>query len=182
MKLLQPLLTLLSLVLLASCDTTDGLNVTSPAFKHDELIPIKYSCEGIDVNPEINITSVPEEAKSLALIMHDPDAPMEGGFTHWVMWNIPVKGKIPEAYTGAQQGVNTSGGSGYVGMCPPEGKHHYHYYIYALDTELELPSGTSKQQLEAAMEGHILSEGKLTGLYQKENIPNVQRQDTSTEG
>lgn len=183
MKLIKNVLTLLgAAVLLSSCDATDGLNITSPAFSHDELIPTKYSCEGIDVNPELNIASVPENAKSLALIMHDPDAPMDGGFTHWVMWNISTEGNIPEAYTGAQQGINTSGSTGYVGMCPPEGKHHYHYYVYALDTELDLPPSTDKQKLEQAMEGHILSEGRLTGLYQKENIPNEVRTDRDTEG
>ena len=92
---------------------------------------------------------------------------MPGGFTHWVMWNIPTDGKIPEDYKGAEQGLNGIKKSGYKGMCPPTGTHHYHFLVYALDTKLTMDKNTDKAGLEKAMEGHILATGDLVGLYKK---------------
>ncbi len=143
------------------------LVVTSPGFKENGLIPSKYSCEGAEVSPPLDISNIPSAAKSLALIVHDPDAPMEGGFTHWVMWNIDVKGYLPEGFKNANQGLNSAKQTGYKGMCPPTGTHHYHFKLYALDEMMELDQNNDKASLEKRMQGHILEEGELIGLYKK---------------
>lgn len=144
------------------------LKVTSSSFEHNELIPLKYSCQGENINPALTIRNVPDNTISLAVIMHDPDAPMKGGYTHWVMWNVDPRGNIPEDFSGAMQGHNSSGKKGYVGMCPPGGTHHYEFRVYALDTEVQLFDDISKDALEKAMEGMILAKGVLTGLYKKQ--------------
>ncbi|HEY8780590.1 MAG TPA: YbhB/YbcL family Raf kinase inhibitor-like protein [Mucilaginibacter sp.] len=143
------------------------LTVTSTSFTDNGLIPAKYSCEGQEVNPPLHITGVPDDAKSLALIVHDPDAPAKGGFTHWVVWNIDTKGNIPENFKGAEQGLNGAKKEGYKGMCPPSGTHHYHFMVYALNTRLSISKNTDKAGLEKAMHGHILAEGDIVGLYKK---------------
>lgn len=132
----------------ASLESKD-FTVTSKSFEHDKMMPKKFSCQG-------------------AIIMHDPDAPMEGGFTHWVVWNIDPKTNVKEGFSGGQQGMNTADKKGYVGMCPPSGTHHYHFRVYALDTELNLDENTDKDALEKAMNGHIVAQDLLTGLYKKE--------------
>ncbi|HTF02418.1 MAG TPA: YbhB/YbcL family Raf kinase inhibitor-like protein, partial [Bacteroidia bacterium] len=104
--------------------------------------------------------------KSLALIMDDPDAP-SGDFVHWVMWNIPVQEKIAENTAPGMQGLNGRKETKYTGPCPPSGTHHYHFKIYALDTELSLLTTTDKQGLLLAMKGHILGTGELIGLFKK---------------
>jgi Raf kinase inhibitor-like YbhB/YbcL family protein len=145
-----------------------GLTVTSPAFKANGDIPSKYSCEGVQSSPALQIDGFPTTTKSFAIILHDPDAPMQGGFTHWVIWNIEVGNKnIPEDFKGAEQGLNGAGEAGYKGMCPPTGTHHYHFMVYALDTKLDLDKKTDKAALENAMKGHILAQGDLVGLYAK---------------
>jgi len=141
--------------------------ITSTSFAHNGIIPVKYSCEGSDVNPPIHVSYIPPEAKSLAIIMHDPDAPRNGGFTHWVVWNIGMDGNIPEDFHEAQQGMNSAGTKGYKGMCPPDGVHHYSFRVYALDTRLNLDADTTKELLEKAMDGHILAQGEIIGLYRK---------------
>jgi Raf kinase inhibitor-like YbhB/YbcL family protein len=113
------------------------------------------------------VTGAPSGAKSFALILNDPDAPMPGGFTHWVMWNVAVDGNIPEDFKGAEQGFNGAKRAGYIGMCPPTGVHHYHFKVYALDTQLTLDKSTDKTGLEKAIAGHILAEGEIVGLYKK---------------
>lgn len=145
--------------------------ITSPSFNDGEMIPKKFTNEGGNINPELQIQNVPEGAASLALIMHDPDAPLPGGFTHWVVWNIApgtVVIKQESAPPGSVEGVN-SRGSGYTGPYPPVGHgiHHYEFRLYALDTRLDLPESTGKAQLESAMKGHITEEAKLTGLYER---------------
>lgn len=145
----------------------EQLTVTSEAFEHDKYIPMKYSCQGEGISPTLEISNIPEKAKCLAIIMHDPDAPMEGGFTHWIVWNMPVDRTIPENYTGAMQGVNSSGKTGFIGMCPPSGIHHYNFRVYALKKELNLSATVNKAELEKAMKRHVLAEGVLTGLYKK---------------
>ena len=145
----------------------DKLKVSSKSFKHNGDMPMKYSCEGDNTSPDLHIDNIPKGTKTLAMIMHDPDAPMPGGFTHWVVWNMDVAGDIPENFKGGKQGHNGAKKAGYIGMCPPSGKHHYHFTIYALDTMLDLPEDTNKPELEEAIKGHILAEGTLTGLYQK---------------
>lgn len=144
-----------------------NLTVTSPAFQNNGMIPSKYSCEGDGINPPLNVTNIPPNTVSLAVIMHDPDAPRKGGFTHWVVWNIATDGNIPEKYTGANQGLNGQMENEYKGMCPPAGTHHYHFMVYALDTKLNMSKSTDKAGLEKAMQGHILAKGDLIGLYKK---------------
>lgn len=145
--------------------------VTSPSFADGAMIPKKFTCDGGNINPELQIQNVPKDAKSLALIMHDPDAPMPGGFTHWVVWNIaPTTTLIKEesAPPGAEEGTRGGGKTGYTGPCPPSGRHHYEFRLYALDTMLALSAGTDKAGLEAAMEGHLLGTAELTGLYARQ--------------
>ena len=144
------------------------LKISSTSFENNGPIPAKYSCEGKEVSPPLLINNIPSGVKSLAIILHDPDAPMQGGFTHWVVWNIePVDNKIPENFKGAEQGLNGAKQTGYKGMCPPSGTHHYHFRVYALDAKLNLQEATDKAALEAAMKGHILASGELVGLYKK---------------
>lgn len=143
------------------------LTVTSTSFRDNGMIPGKYSCEGEEISPPLKITDIPADTKSLALIVHDPDAPVKGGFTHWVVWNIDIDGNIPENFKKAEQGLNGSKKRGYKGMCPPSGTHHYHFKVYALDTSLNIDINMDKPGLEKAMSGHVLEEGELVGLYAK---------------
>lgn len=152
--------------------------VVTSVFKNGEFIPKKYACEGEDINPELVITNVPKNAKSIAIICDDPDAPI-GTFVHWVIWNIPVDGdsvKIPEGLKkleklteGTMQGYNDFGKIGYNGPCPPRGHgvHHYHFKVYALDTLLDLKGKVKKTDLEKAMKGHIIESAEIVGLYER---------------
>lgn len=151
------------------------LPVSSPAFQAGDRIPAKYTCQGQDVSLPLEWGQPPAGTESLALIMDDPDAP-GGVFTHWVLFSIPSHSReLPEAVlaqaqlpNGALQGNNDFGKIGYGGPCPPPGQpHRYRFTLYALDQPLELEAGVSKKQLLAAMEGHILAQGRLTGLYQR---------------
>lgn len=143
--------------------------ITSPSFTDNTMIPRKFSCEGGDINPELQIQNVPEDAKTLVLVVHDPDAPIEGGFTHWLVWNInPMRMVIKEESVppGANEGTNGAGRVGYMGPCPPPGPaHRYEFRLYALDTILDLPEASSLRELENAMKGHIITQTLLTGLY-----------------
>lgn len=151
-----------------SATAQSQLTVTSPSFSANGMIPAKYTCQGQQVSPPLQVTGMPSGTKSLAIILHDPDAPMPGGFTHWVIWNLPTDGNIAEGFKGAEQGLNGGKQPGYTGMCPPSGVHHYHFMVYALDENLRLDkSSTTKAILEKAMSGHILAKGELVGLYQK---------------
>jgi Raf kinase inhibitor-like YbhB/YbcL family protein len=167
MRLLSSFLIFAAFILSSfSCSTS--LKITSSAFSENGNIPMKYTCEGEQVNPPLHIAQVPSETQSLALILHDPDAGMQGGFTHWVVWNIdPSTTDIPEGFTGGEQGLNSAKKSGYIGMCPPSGTHHYHFMVYALDTKLDIGKQTGKDGLQKAMKGHILAKGELVGLYKK---------------
>lgn len=145
--------------------------LTSPSFEDGSYIPKKFSCEGGNINPELQIENVPENAKSLALILHDPDAPMAGGFTHWVVWNIaPTTTVIKQESDppGSEVGRNGAGKNTFIGPCPPSGVHHYEFHLYALDSMLDLPLSTNKTQLEPVIQKHLVAETLLTGLYQKE--------------
>jgi Raf kinase inhibitor-like YbhB/YbcL family protein len=167
MKFFSLFLTAVIFVAMTSFTSRQSLTVSSKAFKNNDKIPSEYSCEGKESSPPLTVSNIPREARSLALIVHDPDAPMKGGFTHWVVWDIETSGDIPENYKGGEQGMNSASQPGYKGMCPPSGEHHYHFYVYALDTKLNLGKQTSKAALEKAMHGHILAEGHLVGLYAK---------------
>jgi len=145
--------------------------LTSPAFNHGSQIPSKYTCDGENVNPHLVIHGVPPQAKSLALVMEDPDAPA-GLWIHWVMWNIPPEIKEIREHTvpmGAEEGYNTSGEGGYDGPCPPPGTHRYYFRLFALNVKIKLPSASDKQMLEAAMEQHILATTELMGTYSRTN-------------
>ena len=145
------------------------LKLSSTAFKHNESIPSKYTCDGADINPPLMIENVPANAKSLALIVDDPDAPV-GTWVHWILWNMsPSTAEIKEDSVppGAQQGINDFRKSDYGGPCPPSGTHRYFFKVYALDTTLSLGPKTKKADLERTMQGHIVAQGELIGLYKR---------------
>jgi Raf kinase inhibitor-like YbhB/YbcL family protein len=145
------------------------MQITSSAFQEGGAIPEKFSKNGQNVNPELQIQGAPADAKSLALIVDDPDAPV-GLFTHWLVWNIDPKTKqIAEgsAPSGAVQGKNDFGQSGYGGPQPPSGTHRYFFKIFALDRTLDLKPGAKRKEVDAAMKGHIIGEGQLMGKYSK---------------
>jgi Raf kinase inhibitor-like YbhB/YbcL family protein len=148
--------------------TTEVFHVESLAFSQGEDIPKKYTCEGENVNPPLQFSDLPEETKTLAVIVEDPDAP-NGTFTHWVAWNISPNKPITESNTTGVNGLNSFGSEGYGGPCPPSGSHRYYFKIYALDAKLDLPAGSKKEALQQAMEGHILASGELMGRYKKES-------------
>ena len=142
------------------------MRLTSPAFENNTPIPLKFTCQGEGVNPPLVIENIPENTQSLALIADDPDAP-GGTFVHWVVYDIPVIGRIEENSVPGKQGSNTGGGISYVSPCPPTGTHRYLFKIYALDKVFNLNEGVSKPSLESAMLGHILEKAELIGLYKK---------------
>jgi hypothetical protein len=156
----------LSLVTGIQAEGEGGMKITSPEFKNNSYIPKKFTCEGEDINPALIIEDIPEETKSLALVMDDPDAPM-GTWVHWVVFDIPVVSKIEENSVPGRLGITNSGRRDYHGPCPPSGTHRYFFKIYALDTVLNLAEGISKGALEKAMQGHILDQAQLIGLYQR---------------
>ena len=145
------------------------MKLDSPVFEANGRIPTKFTCVGKDVSPPLRITDAPPSAKSLALIMDDPDAPA-GTWVHWVEWNIPPGPTTIAEAAGrlGVQGTNSWGKRGYGGPCPPSGAHRYFFKVYALDAMLTLPEGTQKSGLLAAMEGHILAQAELVGLYSKQ--------------
>lgn len=148
------------------------MNLTSSAFENDRVIPKKYSCEGIGMNPPLRITDYPMNTVSFAILVHDPDAPV-GDFLHWLIWNVdPNVDEIAggSAPIGSVEGINGMGELGWVGPCPPHGLHHYEFHIYALDKMLEIPETSTRSDFLQAIDGHVLEEATLVGLYEKENI------------
>jgi Raf kinase inhibitor-like YbhB/YbcL family protein len=150
-------------------------HLTSTAFKAEGSVPQGFTCDGDNISPPISWSGTPQGTKSFALIMHDPDAPRPGGYTHWVVYNIPSsvtqleenvpkQERLPDA---GIQGVNDGGRLGYTGPCPPSGTHRYYFRMYALDREVNLKAGVSKSELKAAMKGHILAQTELMGKYKK---------------
>lgn len=157
---------------------TTKMLLTSPAFENNGSVPSKYSCDGGNHNPALSIQYVPETAKSLALIMHDPDAPIAGGFTHWLVWNINPKisgikeesvppgiSAVVGVVAGSVEGKNDAGKIGYIGPCPPSGTHHYHFKLYALDAILDLSESSDRSSLEKEIGKHLLAEAELIGTY-----------------
>ncbi|MDH4091150.1 MAG: YbhB/YbcL family Raf kinase inhibitor-like protein [Cyclobacteriaceae bacterium] len=142
------------------------LDVSSEAFTQNGTIPVRYACDGDDVSPPLTINKIPAQAKSLALIVEDPDAP-GGTWLHWLAWNIPVVKQIGENEVPGDQGMNDFGKISYGGPCPPSGTHRYIFKVYALDDLLDLTEGSSKAELETAMQNHILAHGQLTGVYKR---------------
>jgi Raf kinase inhibitor-like YbhB/YbcL family protein len=143
------------------------VTVSSPAFAANADIPDKYGCKGENVNPPLIISNLPAGTKNVALIMHDPDAP-GGDWVHWVVWNInPSTTEMAEdsVPAGAVQGKTSFGNAQYGGPCPPSGTHHYVFDVYALSDAVDLPAGSSREELVKAMDGHLAGKGSLTGLY-----------------
>lgn len=149
------------------------IEVTSSAFENMGVIPDRYTGRGEDVSPELTLSGLSGEAVSIAIIMDDLDVPWASNYTHWVIWNIPAQGTIPEAIPhgaavpalgNAQQGM-AYGQNRYRGPMPPFGTHRYQFHIFVLDGMLELDSTAEKADLLAAMDGHILQYGSITGWY-----------------
>lgn len=144
------------------------MKITSPAFKAREPIPAKYTCDGENVSPPLVFHDIPSDAVSLALIVDDPDAP-NGTFDHWIVWNLAPS--LKGLAIGAQvpmQGTNHYQVQEYRGPCPPQGPaHRYYFSLFALDSMLDLAAGATKEELEDAMEGHILDEAEIIGLYKR---------------
>jgi len=144
------------------------MEITSSAFKDGDFIPAKYSKNGGDISPPLSFVDIPNDAKSLALVCHDPDAPIEGGFTHWVVWGIsPEISEILEGTFPSEsvQGLNDRQISGWTGPQPPSGTHRYIFYLYCLGANLDLSRNTMRSDLLTAIEGHIIETATLTGLY-----------------
>lgn len=159
-----------------------NMKLTSLAFQEGQFIPSKFTCDGDDINPGLIISDVPSNAKSLALIMDDPDAP-RGTWVHWTVWditpfteeieenNVPIRAPYEPGTPGTPQpaieGITDFGRSGYGGPCPPSGTHRYFFKLYALDTMLNLKQDATKKDLENAMKGHIIAQAQLIGLYKR---------------
>ena len=149
-----------------------SLKLTSPEFENNGEIPSKYTCDGQNTNPSLKVSGAPAAAKSLVLIVDDPDAMKPAGkvWDHWVLWNIDPKtaeikeNSVPE---GAVQGKNGSGKNQYQGPCPPDAEHRYFFKLYALDTKLNLPEGSTKADIESAMQSHVLEKTELVGKYER---------------
>lgn len=147
------------------------MKLISSAFKHENYIPRNYTCDGANINPPLTISDVPSNAKSLALILEDPDVPKylreDRMWNHWIVFNIPPtttqieEGKEPIG----QHGIGTGNNLDYYGPCPPDAEHRYFFKLYALDTQLTLSGNPTKQQVQDAMKGHILAETELMGIY-----------------
>lgn len=145
------------------------MQITSDALQVDGHILPKYTCDGENISPPLTFSEIPDDTKSLAFIMDDPDAP-NGTFTHWLLYNMsPATLQIVEKQmplTGIA-GRNDFGNQGYGGPCPPSGEHRYVFKLFALDTMLDLPEGATSSELQTAMEGHIILSVELTGAYAK---------------
>jgi Raf kinase inhibitor-like YbhB/YbcL family protein len=151
------------------------MQLTSTAFTEGKPIPAKYTCDGTNVSPPLKWTGTPAQAKSLVLIVDDPDAPV-GTWVHWVLYDLPATvGELPEDVAksesiaqGGRQGVNDFKSLGYGGPCPPGGRsHRYFFRLYALDTVLDLKPGATRKEVDRAMQHHVLAEGQLMGTYQR---------------
>ena len=143
-----------------------GMKLTSPAFEENGFIPAQYTCQGADVSPALSLQGLPPETQSLVLIVDDPDAP-GGMWVHWVVFNILPTENIGQGGEPGTQGSNDFRKTSYGGPCPPQGVHRYFFKLYALDTFLPLSSGARKKEVEAAMQGHIIGQATLIGLYEK---------------
>jgi len=149
------------------------MKIESPTFADNQIIPARYTCDGENFNPPLSFGTVPSEAKSLALIMEDPDVPKnirpDGMWDHWLVWNIPPETReiAENAVISWPTGKNTGGKNTYGGPCPPDRQHRYFFKLYALDLLLDFKEGAAKQEVERAMAGHILEMTELIGKYKK---------------
>jgi Raf kinase inhibitor-like YbhB/YbcL family protein len=155
-----------------------SLSLESSAFEHGAEIPARYTCSGEDVSVPLNWEGVPDNARSLVLIVDDPDAPDPDApkmvWVHWVLYNIPPDTNSLAEHTtsttlpaGASEGINDWNRPGYGGPCPPIGRHRYFHKLYALDTVLEDLNQPTRDEVEAAMQGHVIARAELMGTYQK---------------
>lgn len=150
------------------------VKLISSAFKEGQPIPRQYTCDGVNVSPPLEWSGVPANAKTIAIIADDPDAP-SGTWVHWVLYNLPAANiglveNLPpteKLTAGGFQGTSDFGKVGYGGPCPPSGTHRYFFKIYALDGELPLKAGATKAEVEKAMSGHIVLQGQLMGTYRR---------------
>ncbi|MEZ4087158.1 MAG: YbhB/YbcL family Raf kinase inhibitor-like protein [Candidatus Gracilibacteria bacterium] len=149
------------------------MNIASSAFTHNGNVPSKYTCDGANISPPLEFSNVPEEAQSLVLIVDDPDAPAKT-WVHWLVWNIDPtstgteEGTVPSGLNGQTvEGTTDFGQTGYGGPCPPSGIHRYFFKLYALNAKLDLDASATKPDLEVAMEGHIIDQAELIGLYER---------------
>lgn len=159
-----------------------NMRISSPAFINNGSIPSKYSCDAAaPISPPLSFSNIPEDTKSIALIMQDPDVPKQvlpaGVFDHWIAYNIPpTTTDISEGAAPGIQGANGAGKTGYTPPCPPvqyePSEHRYVFNVYALDSTIDLPAGATKQQVLAAIEGHVLGLAELVGKYKKATINN----------
>lgn len=158
-----------------------SLSVRSPAFAPGGEIPTRYTCEGADASPALEWSGVPEGAKSLVLVVDDPDAPDPKApkmtWVHWVLYDLPPgSAGLPEAVTrgalpaGTHQGLNDWKRTGWGGPCPPIGRHRYFFKLYALDVLLGDLGTPAKPKLEAAMKGHVLAQAQVMGSYEKKRL------------
>jgi len=149
------------------------MKLTSPEFTHNGKIPAKFTCDGENINPALEIEGVPSNAKSLVLIMDDPDVPewkrKDRMFVHWVVYDMPPDLEvIPEdTLPEGVPGKGTHEENSYMGPCPPDREHRYFFKLYALDKKLHLPPGSTKHQVEQAMKGHIVAQTELMGRYER---------------
>lgn len=147
----------------------NNMKLTSPDFENNQMIPAKFTCDGMDINPPLEISEVPSSAQSLVLTVDDPDAPM-GTWDHWLVWNIDPSAVLIEENSvpkKAVQGKNSFGKQPYGGPCPPSGTHRYFFKLYALDTQLTLAPSSDKSDLTSAMSGHVLGQAEIVGLYKR---------------
>lgn len=170
MRLLQTGLTLILGILLIP-QQTHALILESPAFKHNESIPVKYTCDGSDISPSLKWSDIPERTKSFVLIVDDPDA-RSGTWDHWVLFNIPAKTtqlqeNIKTLPNGTIEGRNSWQVKNYKGPCPPDTEHRYVFKLYALDNELTLSEGVSTDEIISKMNSHVIGKTELVGRYER---------------
>ena len=178
-----PFAAVLFFIFCGSCSSKDeikpltqggSMKLTSTAFADGEKMPQEFAKRGANRIPPLEIGGVPEGTKSLVIIVHDPNAPRPGGFYHWTLWNIPPQttsigeGNVPPE---AVEGETSWGTSGYNGPQPPFGNHHYIFYLYALDTDISLLTGSSVKELKAAIKEHVLEAASLTGMFSAKDNP-----------
>ena len=155
--------------LLVQAEPAASMKITSPDFSADGMIPARFTSDGANVNPRLDIAGVPAEARSLVLIVDDPDAPA-GTWNHWLLWNINpatamiAGGSVP---SGAVQGRSDFGQEKYIGPSPPSGTHRYFFRLLALDAKLDLPAGAGRAALDKAVRGHVLMKAELMGRYRR---------------
>lgn len=142
------------------------LNISSPDFEHEGEIPSKFTCDGADINPALEIDGIPSGTKSIAVMMEDPDS-RSSAMNYWVLWNLKPTGVIEAGTTAGVKGTNSIGKTSYLGPCPNGGTHRYIFKVYALDEMLDLPEDSDKWAVQEAMKNHILASGEMMGWYRK---------------